>query len=141
MMVGGGTADTMDLRRRGIKVELGCDGSASTNHSSLWPKTRIALLLGRIRNGPHSMTARDALDVATRGGACADLVMWHVSPVAQSGALSDPVEAIIRCAPATAWYTLVNGQVIVENSQPCQRNLKDRLSAHKRAARRMQKLE
>jgi len=157
MMIGGGAADAMDMRRRGMKVGLGCDGSASTDHASLWLEARMALLLGRYRNGPHSMTARDALDMATRGGAaclgredeighlrmgaCADLVIWELPPFSRAGALSDPVEALLRCAPATAWTTIVNGRILVEDGQPCQSGLDIILREHERAARRMQKLD
>lgn len=156
MMIGGGSADVMDLRRRGMAVGLGCDGSASTDHGSLWLEARMSLLLGRYRNGPHAMTARDALDMATRGGAaclgwsdeighlrpgaCADLVIWHIPPVARAGALSDPVEALLRCAPAMAWYTVVNGQICVREGQPCQNDLDRILADHEKASRRMQKI-
>ncbi|GAN90105.1 hydroxydechloroatrazine ethylaminohydrolase [Gluconobacter frateurii M-2] len=156
MMIGGGSADAMDMRRRGMRVGLGCDGSASTDHASLWLETRMALLLGRFRNGPHSMTARDALDMATRGGAaclgwedeighlrpgaCADLVIWKMSEISLAGALTDPVEAWLRCAPATAGTTIVNGQILVENGQPVLKNLGDILGAHRKEAMRIQRL-
>lgn len=156
MMIGGGSADAMDMRRRGMRVGLGCDGSASTDHASLWLETRMALLLGRFRNGPHSMTARDALDMATRGGAaclgwddeighlrpgaCADLVIWQMSEISLAGALTDPVEAWLRCAPATAGTTIVNGRILVENGQPVLKNLEDILGAHRKEAMRIQRL-
>nr|WP_172794496.1 8-oxoguanine deaminase [Gluconobacter japonicus] len=156
MMIGGGSADAMDMRRRGMRVGLGCDGSASTDHASLWLETRMALLLGRFRNGPHSMTARDALDMATRGGAaclgwddeighlkpgaCADLVVWQMSEISLAGALTDPVEAWLRCAPATAGTTIVNGRILVENGQPVLKNLRDILGAHRKEAMRIQRL-
>ena len=156
MMIGGGSADAMDMRRRGMRVGLGCDGSASTDHASLWLETRMALLLGRFRNGPHSMTARDALDMATRGGAaclgwedeighlrpgaCADLVIWQMSEISLAGALTDPVEAWRRCAPATAGTTIVNGRILVENGQPVLKNLGDILGAHRKEAMRIQRL-
>ncbi|MBB3172461.1 cytosine/adenosine deaminase-related metal-dependent hydrolase [Endobacter medicaginis] len=156
MMIGGGSLDAMDLRRRGMRVGLGCDGSASTDSASLWLETRQALLLGRYRNGPASMTARDALDLATRGGAaclgredelghlrvgaCADFVIWQMSEVALAGALSDPVEAWLRCAPAVAGTTVVAGRVLVERGEPQIAGLGDILRAHAQAARRMQRL-
>lgn len=156
MMIGGGSADAMDMRRRGMRVGLGCDGSASTDHASLWLETRMALLLGRFRNGPHSMTARDALDMATRGGAaclgwedeighlrpgaCADLVIWQMSEISLAGALTDPVEAWLRCAPATAGTTIVNGRILVQNGQPVLKNLGDILGAHRKEAMRIQRL-
>ncbi|MFT8719849.1 8-oxoguanine deaminase [Acetobacter sp.] len=156
MMIGGGAADAMDMRRRGMRIGLGCDGSASTDHASMWLEARMALLLGRFRNGPHSMSARDALDMATRGGAaclgwddeighlrpgaCADMVIWKMSPIALAGALTDPVEAWLRCAPAVAGTTIVNGRILVENGEPVFAGLNDVLKSHAEAARRMQGL-
>ncbi len=157
MLIGGGSADVMALRKRGMRVGLGCDGSASTDHASMWLEARTALLLGRYRNGPNSMSARDALDVATRGGAaclgwedeighlrpgaCADLVVWSMSDVALAGAHTDPVEAWLRCGPATAGTTIVNGKILVEDGQPVMPELSDVLREHSRHARRMQCLE
>jgi cytosine/adenosine deaminase-related metal-dependent hydrolase len=157
MLIGGGSADAMALRARGMPVGLGCDGSASTDHASLWLEARTALLLGRYRNGPRSMTARDALDMATRGGAaclgwedeighlrpgaCADLVIWKMSDVALAGAHTDPVEAWLRCGPAVAGTTIVNGKVLVEDGEPVMPQLGDVLTRHARHARRIQCLE
>ncbi|MEJ8667954.1 amidohydrolase family protein [Streptomyces sp. MS1.AVA.1] len=80
------------------------------------------------------MTARDALDIATRGsarclgrddelghlrpGACADLVVWDLHEVALACALSDPVEAWLRCGPARAWTTVVGGRILVDRASP-----------------------
>ena len=157
MMIGGGAADAMNLRARGMNVGLGCDGSASTDHASMWLETRMALLLGRFRNGPHSMSARDALDMATRGGAaclgrteelghlrpgaCADMVIWKMSEFALAGALTDPVEAWLRCAPAVAGTTIVNGRILIEDGVPCLSGLNEILRAHAREAARIQQLD
>lgn len=156
MMIGGGAADLMGLRRLGMKVGLGCDGSASTDCASLWLEARTAMLLGRFRHGPTSMSARDALDAATRGGAaclgwedeighirpaaCADLVIWSMSDVALAGALSDPVEAWLRCGPAVAGTTIVNGVPLVEDGLPNMHGLDDILRRHEVQARRIQGL-
>ncbi|MFD0525382.1 amidohydrolase family protein [Paractinoplanes durhamensis] len=66
---GGGFAPVREFRAAGVPVGLGCDGSASTDSASLWLEARTALLLGRQRLGPTGMTAREVLDIATRGGA------------------------------------------------------------------------
>ncbi|MFC8126957.1 8-oxoguanine deaminase [Streptomyces sp. NPDC057302] len=154
MLIGGGTARVRDMRDLGLPVGIGCDGSASTDHASLWMETRAALLLGRYRGGPTAMTARDALDMATRGsaqclgradelghlrpGACADLVVWDTHEVALAGALSDRVEAWLRCGPARAWTTVVAGRVLVDRGEPVLPGLADALRDHARIARRMQ---
>ncbi|GAN99047.1 amidohydrolase family protein [Komagataeibacter oboediens] len=156
MMIGGGSADALDMRERGIKVGLGCNGSATTDHASMWMETRNAMLLGRVSHGPAAMGAREALDMATRGGAaclgwddeighlrpgaCADLVIWHANEVALAGAITDPVEAWLRCGPAVAGTSIVNGRVLVENCQPTMTALKDMLREHAQQARRIQKI-
>lgn len=154
MMIGHGTMDALRWKELGMTVGLGCDGSASTDSASLWMETRNALLLGRLRNGPTSMQARDALDLATRGsaqclgwedeighlrpGACADLVVWETHPVALAGALTDPVEGWLRTGPARAWHTLVAGEVLVRDGEPIAPALGEMLRAHRRSAERLQ---
>lgn len=154
MLIGGGTARVREMRELGLPVGIGCDGSASTDHASLWMETRAALLLGRYRGGPGAMTARDALGIATRGsarclgrpdelghlrpGACADLVVWDLHEVALAGAVSDPVEAWLRCGPARAWTTVVGGRILVDRGEPRLPGLADALRTHDGIARRMQ---
>lgn len=156
MMIGGGSMDAMKMRAMGLTVGLGCDGSASTDSASLWMETRNALLLGRLRHGPASMQARDALDMATRGsaaclgwddeighlrpGACADLVVWETHPVSLAGALTDPVEAWLRTGPARAWHTVVAGKLLVRDGEPVAAALPDILRDHRTAAAAMQRL-
>ncbi|HEY9312271.1 8-oxoguanine deaminase [Williamsia sp.] len=155
MLIGGGTARVQTLREHGVAVGLGCDGSASTDHASMWLEARTALLLARFQGGPTAMTARNALDIATVGsarclgwddelgqltvGSVADLVAWHLDPVSLAGALSDPVEALLRCGPGRAWTTVVNGKVVVDEGQPISAVLPDMLREHRRIATRMQK--
>jgi cytosine/adenosine deaminase-related metal-dependent hydrolase len=154
MMIGGGAADVQALRRLGAPVGLGCDGSASTDHASMWLETRGAMLLSRFRHGPTAMSARDALDVATRGGArclgwddetghltpgaCADLVIWTGDPLALAGALSDPVEAWLRCGPMRADTTIVAGRPLVREGRIVDTALESVLGAHRSAARELQ---
>ncbi|MGC4936107.1 8-oxoguanine deaminase [Gordonia sp. DT30] len=155
MMIGGGAADVLELRGLGAPVGLGCDGSASTDHASLWLEARTALLLGRFRNGPRSMTARDALYAATRGGAaclgwddevghlrpgaCADLVIWAAAAESLAGALTDPVEAWLRCGPMRADTTVVAGRVLVRDGHLTHPGHDDAMSAHRAAARNLQR--
>jgi cytosine/adenosine deaminase-related metal-dependent hydrolase len=134
MIGGGGMAPVAELRAAGAPVGLGCDGSSSTDAASLWLEARTALLLGRMRRGPHSMGARDALEIATRGsagclgrddgelgqlavGSVGDLVCWPLEGIAFAGALSDPVEAWLRCGPVAAKHTVIAGKPVVEDGQ------------------------
>lgn len=156
MLICGDTARVQELRAMGTTVGIGCDGSASTDHASLWLESRTALLLGRFRGGPQAMTARDVLEIATRGsarclgradeighlrpGALADLVVWDLHEVALAGALTDPVEAWLRCGPARAWTTVVGGRVLVDRGELRLPALTDNLRAHHRVARSLQRL-
>src|SRR5205085_3052988 len=131
MIGGGGIAPVAAFRAAGVPVGLGCDGSASTDSASLWMEARNALLLGRLRGGPAAMAARDALGMATRGsagclgrdgelgvlavGAAADLVCWPLEGIPFAGALTDPVEAWLRCGPVSARHTVIAGQVVVRD--------------------------
>jgi cytosine/adenosine deaminase-related metal-dependent hydrolase len=157
MIGGGGIAPVVDYRTAGVAVGLGCDGSASTDAASLWLESRGALLLARQRGGPTSFTARDALELGTLGsaaclgrqgelgvlapGAVADLVAWKLDGLAFAGALSDPVEAWLRCAPVAAHHTVVAGRPVVESGAlhaPAAAALPDILRRHRTAAARMQ---
>ena len=133
LILGGGLAPIAELRAAGVPVGLGCDGSASADSASLWMEARNAMLLGRLRHGAAGMQARDALQIATRGGAdClgrggelgqiapglpADLVAWPAEGVAFAGALSDPIEAWLRCGPIGARHTIINGRPVVVDGQ------------------------
>jgi cytosine/adenosine deaminase-related metal-dependent hydrolase len=153
---GGGIAPVAELRAAGVPVGLGCDGSASTDCASLWLEARGALLLGRMRRGPAGMSARDALEIATRGsaaclgregelgvlepGAVGDLVCWPQEGVAFAGALTDPIEAWLRCGPVAARHTVVAGQLIVEDGELTDPRLDQMLARHRVAAERIQGL-
>ncbi|MFD1934415.1 MULTISPECIES: 8-oxoguanine deaminase [Nonomuraea] len=153
---GGGFAPVREFRAAGVPVGLGCDGSASTDSASLWLEARTALLLGRQRLGPTGMTARDVLDLATRGGAAClgrsgelgvlepgavgDLVCWPLEGPAYAGALTDPVEAWLRCGPASARHTLIAGRALVRDGLLTAQGVEDVLRRHRAAAARMQRL-
>jgi cytosine/adenosine deaminase-related metal-dependent hydrolase len=155
MILGNGrVCPVRDLRTAGSPVGLGCDGSASNDIASLWLEARTGLLLGRVRGGPTGMTARDVLDVATRGGAaclgrtgeigelsvgaCGDLVVWAADPVSYAGALTDPVEAWLRCGPGRARETVVAGRVLVDGGALTLTGVDAVLARHRMAAARLQ---
>jgi cytosine/adenosine deaminase-related metal-dependent hydrolase len=149
-----GIAPVRELREAGVPVGLGCDGSASTDHANLWLEARTALLLGRARRGPTSMSARDVLDIATLGsaaclgrtgeigvlapGACGDLVAWPLEGVAFAGAVSDPVEAWLRCGPVLPRHTVVAGRAIVEDGELRLPGVSEMIDRHAQIAREWQ---
>ena len=154
MMISAGIAPVPEMRSAGVPVGLGCDGSASTDHASLWLEARTALLLARARLGPTSLSARDVLEMATSGsaaclgragelgtlkpGSCADLVAWPLDGISFAGAWSDPVEAWLRCGPISARHTVVAGRVVVRNGELSLPNLDEMLSEHERISKSWQ---
>lgn len=143
-----------DLRAAGSPVGIGCDGSASNDAASLWMEARMALLKGKMRSGPASMSARDVLTMATRDaarclgrdgeigqlsvGAQADLVVWPRTGLAHAGTLTDQVEAWLRCGPAAARHTIVAGRFVVRDGRPVADDLEHVLGRHRRVAARLQ---
>jgi cytosine/adenosine deaminase-related metal-dependent hydrolase len=158
MILGNGRiCPVRDLRAAGTPVGLGCDGSSSNDMASLWLEARTALLLGKMRGGAAGATARDALHVATRGGAaclgrageigeltvgaCGDLVVWAADPIAHAGAHTDPVETWLRCGPGRARETVVAGRVLVEDGALTLAGIDDVLARHRAVATRLQNAE
>jgi cytosine/adenosine deaminase-related metal-dependent hydrolase len=154
MMICEGIAPVAELRAAGVPVGIGCDGSASTDHASLWLESRTALLLGRLRKGPTGMSARDVLEMATIGsaaclgrsgeigvlapGACGDLVVWPREGVAFAGAWSDPVEAWLRCGPVAARDTIVAGRALVRHGSLTVPGVEEMLRRHAAISRSWQ---
>jgi cytosine/adenosine deaminase-related metal-dependent hydrolase len=154
LILSSGIAPVMALRAAGVPVGIGCDGSSSADAASLWQETRLAMLLGKLRDGADAMDARTALEIATRGGAgclgrrgeigelsvgaVGDLVVWPLTGPAFAGAISDPVEAWLRCGPVAARHTVVAGTAVVEDGVPVSPRLEEMLAWHRRVAARFQ---
>ena len=154
MILGAGLAPITEFRAAGVPVGLGCDGSASTDSASLWMEARNALLLGRLRTGPSSMQARDALELATLGGAtclgrdgeigtltpgaAGDVAVWSLDGVRFAGALADPIEAWLRCGPVSARDTIIAGRSVVANGMLIDPRVDEMLGRHRTVAQRWQ---
>jgi cytosine/adenosine deaminase-related metal-dependent hydrolase len=155
-LLGGGLAPVAELRAAGVPVGIGCDGSSSADSASLWLETRGALLLGRLRRGADAMSARDAVEMATRGGAAClgrqgeigelttgaagDVVVWPLEGFQYAGALSDPVEALLRCGPNAPRHTIVNGVPVVRDGELKHPAAESVLRRHRLVAARLQGL-
>ena len=148
-ILGTGLAPVREFIDAGVPVGLGCDGSASADSASLWLETRTAMLLARLRGGPGAFGARDALELATRGGAAclgrddigslvpgkaADLAVWPLQGIPFAGALSDPVEAWLRCGPVAARDTVVAGKAVVRDGCITVPGVEEHLALHRRIA-------
>ncbi|QRN82819.1 8-oxoguanine deaminase [Chloroflexota bacterium] len=143
MRLASGIAPILEMLTSGVKVGLGVDGSASNDSSHLLAEARQAMLLSRVGAGmmgasrssddaPPLMTARQALEIATRGGAavlgrddigslevgkCADLFAINLHRIDYAGALHDPVAAALFCTPQKVDLNIVGGKVIVKDAR------------------------
>ena len=126
--LGSGIAPVRAMRDRGVPVGLGVDGSASNDAGNLVAEARQAMLLQRVANGADAMSAREALEIATRGGAdvlgrpdCgrlapgarADIAIWDVSGIEAAGSW-DPA-ALLLAGPTTVRDLIVNGRDVVRD--------------------------
>ena len=130
--LGSGIARATDLIAAGAPVGLGVDGAASNEAALLGPEIRQALLSARLRRGPAAMTARQALALATIGGArclgradelgslepgkLADVALWRLDTLAHAG-IADPVAALGLGPPAPLELLLVTGRPVIERGE------------------------
>jgi len=132
MRLASGIAPVRKMLDSGVKVGLGVDGSASNDSGNMLNEARQTMLLQRVNSKASSMTAREALKVATRGGAsvlnrddigvlapgyAADITAFKRNNVDFSGSDWDPVASLVFCGPGKANYTIVNGKIIVSEGQ------------------------
>lgn len=126
--LGSGIAPVRAMRQGGVTVGLGVDGSSSNDATNLVAEARQAMLLQRVLHGADAMSAMDALEMATRGGAdvlgrpdcgriavgCrADIAIWDVSEVASAGSW-DPA-AILLAGPTAVRDLFVEGRQVVRD--------------------------
>ncbi len=150
MRLASGIAPVRKMRAQGVPVGLGVDGSASNDAGHLLNEARTAMLLQRVGYGPDAMTARQALELATIGGArvlgrddigalapgmAADFVAFRLDQLAFAGGLHDPVAALVFCAPVNVAYSVINGRVVVREGQLTTVDLGPLLEQHNRLAR------
>jgi cytosine/adenosine deaminase-related metal-dependent hydrolase len=171
MRLASGIAPVRRLLDAGVPVGLGVDGSASNDAAHMVNEARQAMLLARVGRalmppetragktffgcdlGPAEMTARDALQVATRGGAqvlgrrdighlapgmCADLALFDLRTLGfAGGAVHDPVASLLLCASPQAAAVVVNGRVVVREGRLTTVDLGPLLERHNRLAEQL----
>ena len=163
MRLASGIAPIREYMQLGVKIGLGVDGSASNDSSHMLEEVRQAMLVARVRAGLEGaslsgattlpiMTARQALELATIGGAsvlgrndigsletgkCADFTAIDLNQISYAGGLHDPVSAVMFCNPRNVDYTFVHGKAVVENGQLVPLDLKEHIQKHNRAAARL----
>ena len=133
MILGSGIAPVVPLMDTDVKISLGVDGAASNDTSNMIREIRQAMLLQRVRYGAESFSARDALYLATMGGAsvlhredeigsiepgkAADLIAFDLTQIEFAGGLSDPVAALVHCGADRVDFAMVNGEFRVREGR------------------------
>ena len=157
MILASGIAPVREMRDRGVRVGLGVDGSASNDSNQLLGEARQAMLLQRVgwpgfEASADRFSAREALELATLGGAAvlgrddigslepgkaADFVAYRVDDVHHAGAGGDLVAGLLTCAPCNAFYSIINGRVVVEQGSIPGLDLAALVEQHNHQAQRL----
>ena len=130
LRLGSGIARARALLDEAVMVGLGVDGSASNDAGNMLAEVRQAMLVSRAGGDPAALTARQALRVATRGGAAClarddigslevgkrgDVALFSFEGLSWAGAEADPVAAVVHCSPARVRHLFVEGRPVVES--------------------------
>ncbi len=149
--LGSGIAPVRQMRDAGVKVGLGVDGSASNDAGNLMAEARMAMLLQRVARGADAMSAREALEIATLGGARvlgredlgqlvpgkrADLAIWDLRGIEAAGSW-DPVAALLLCGPTRVRDLIVEGRQVVRAGQIVTLDLPRLLERQRHLAQRL----
>lgn len=151
MRLGSGIAPVLAQRDAGMRVGIGVDGSASNDSSHMLDEARHAMLLQRVAHGASAMTAREALRLATRGGAevlgrddigslapgmAADLIGVRVDGLATAGgSVHDPLASLVFCRIPNVDLNIVNGRIRVRDGRLIDIDVPSLVARHERAAR------
>jgi cytosine/adenosine deaminase-related metal-dependent hydrolase len=168
MRCGQGIAKVREMLDKGVKVGLGVDGSASNDTSNMFMEARLAMMLQRVaphqymsekpggRGGfggtPKALSAREALEMATRGGAAllgrddighlapamsADFIAVKRDQLGLSGTQRDPLAALLLCGPFQVDYSYINGRQIIGRGEFRSFDVEGALAEHRRVMDRI----
>ena len=163
MRLASGIAPILEMMAAGVKVGIAVDGSASNDSSHMLAEARQALLISRLgaslegaslsgSDAKPLMTGRQALELATRGGAdvlgrkdigslevgkCADLIGIKLDRLEFAGGLHDPTSALVFCAPVNVDVNMVGGKFVVKDGQLVTYDLPVLIEEHNKAAKKL----
>lgn len=153
MRLASGMAPIRKMLNHKVPVGLGVDGSASNDTSNLLNEARTAFMMARVRElDASAMTAREALELATLGGArvlgrddigclapgmSADFIAINLDRPEFAGALHDPIAAMIFCQVNTVDYSFINGRKVVDRGQITTLELETLVEEHNKLAHQM----
>jgi 8-oxoguanine deaminase len=152
MRLASGIAPVRAMRDAGVRVGLGVDGSASNDSSHLLAETRQAMLLQRVMGNPAALSAQEALEIATLGGAsvlgrtdigalapemAADFIGYRLARLDFAGALHDPLAALVFCTPPAVNLSVINGRIRVRDGHLVDVDLGSLVERHNQISRAM----
>jgi cytosine/adenosine deaminase-related metal-dependent hydrolase len=152
MRLGSGIAPIREMLDAGVKVGLAVDGSASNDSSHLLAEARMAMLLQRVQKGAGALSAQEALEMATLGGAsilgrddigsleagqAADFIAIDLDRLEYAGAWHDPLAALVFCTPVNVALSVINGRVVVDDGHLVDFDLGEIVARHNRISRQM----
>jgi 8-oxoguanine deaminase len=151
MLLASGIAPVRRMTSAGVQVGLGVDGSASNDASNLLHEVRQAMLLQRVLGDPVAMTARQALELGTLGGAqvlgradigslepgkAADFIGINLNHLNYAGN-HDPVAAVVFCDSPGVDFSMINGQIVIQDGNLLTIDLPPLVERHNLIARSM----
>jgi cytosine/adenosine deaminase-related metal-dependent hydrolase len=152
MRLASGIAPIRKMFDAGVKVGLGVDGSASNDKGHMLGEARQAMLLQRVGFGQSALNARQALELATRGGASvlgrddigylapgmsADFVAFRLDDMEMAGGLADPVASLIFCTPSKVNWSVINGRPVIREGNLSTIELTPLITRHNRLAKEL----
>jgi cytosine/adenosine deaminase-related metal-dependent hydrolase len=151
LRLGAGVAPVRAMLDAHVRVGLGVDGSASNERSDMFVDVKNALLVARGRDGSEALTAREALRLATRGGAevlrrddigilaagkRADFAVWRTDGLEFGGA-DDLVANLVLSGPHRVDRLVVNGDDVVRGGALVRADEQEIAAEHRKQARRL----
>ena len=153
MRLGSGIAPVFEMKNTSVRIGLGVDGSSSNDTGNFLMEIRNALLLQRVRYGAGALTPREALEIATIGGAkvlrmdrevgsiekgkAADIIGFNLDRLEFAGGLSDPVASLVLCDAKQVDFSMINGEIVVENGHFVRLNEADFISKQNNISKRI----
>jgi len=151
MLLASGIAPIRKMMNAGVKVGLGVDGSASNDASHMLTEPRQAMLLARVSGDVRAMSARDALELATLGGAqvlgrddigsleagkAADFIGINMNRLNYAGN-HDPIAAVLFGETSRVDLSVINGQTVVHDGHLLTKDLGPVVAHHNKLAREL----
>jgi cytosine/adenosine deaminase-related metal-dependent hydrolase len=152
MRLASGIAPVRAMLDAGVGVGLGVDGSASNDSGNLLAEARQAMLLQRVHGNPAALSAREALEIATRGGAtalgrddigalapgmAADFAAFRLDSIGFAGGLHDAAAALLFCSPVQADFVVIQGRVVVQHGHLLTDDLPLLIERHNKLSRQL----